>query len=58
MDENAEKAKTPDQVGDLRERDAKPDDAKQVKGGSNANFPPGQFPSSNPAQAPGTSSGT
>jgi len=28
---------------------------KQVSGGSNANFPPGQFPPGNPAQAPGRS---
>ena len=28
---------------------------EQVSGGSNANFPPGQFPAGNPAQAPGNS---
>jgi len=27
----------------------------QIVAGSNANFPPGQFPSGNPAQAPGQS---
>jgi bacteriocin-like protein len=29
---------------------------RHVAGGSNANFPPGQMPSGNPAKAPGNSS--
>jgi hypothetical protein len=32
-----------------------PEQAEAIRGGSNGNFPPGQFPSSGGAQAPGTS---
>ncbi len=30
-------------------------EVRHVTGGSNSNFPPGQMPSGNPAQAPGNS---
>jgi hypothetical protein len=31
------------------------EEVRHVTGGSNGNFPPGQFPSGNPAHAPGNS---
>jgi hypothetical protein len=36
------------------EAELTPEQAEQVTGGSNGNFPPGQFPSGNPAHSPGT----
>jgi hypothetical protein len=36
-------------------RELTPAEIEHVSGGSNNNFPPGQQPSGNPAQAPGNS---
>jgi hypothetical protein len=45
--------KKAESVGEMRVLNE--EEVRHVTGGSSGNFPPGQFPSGNPAKAPGNS---